>query len=232
MKKLISCILSATILLSATLFVSAQENAEMLLPTDALSGTITNGDSSDMYYVDFTSMLNVDYDVYVDVDNAYDVFVELSDEDGTVLYSENNMNGEDVIVLNANNLEPGRYYVEVYGGVFDNNTLNYTISCQTIASNPNVFSGTNLAFNTFGTTYSGESYWKFTLDTEADVDFQFNAPTNKDLAVVIYNENDVYDYDYSTENLSMTTHLNAGTYYVKLKVASIGEGSAQIYISK
>lgn len=232
MKKLLSGILSAVMLLTATsMAVSAQNDAELLLPGDFVSGTITNSDSSDLYYVDFSPMLEYDFDIAVNVDNAYDVFVELSDENG-VLYTANNMNSEEIIELHAKNLEPGRYYVEVYGGVFDGSVLDYTLSCSCDAANPGVFSGTNLPFDSYQSTRNKDSYWKFTLDEASDVNFSFNAPTNKDFCAVIYNENGVYDYVDDFETSTITTHLNAGTYYIQFKVSFLGEDFAQIGITK
>lgn len=232
MRKIIAGVLSAALMMSAVSgAVYANSSAEMLLPNDMFSASITNNDSSDMYYVDFSAPINMDYNIYVETDNAYDVFVELSNDDG-VLYSADNMNGEDVIAINAKNLTAGRYYVEVYGGVFDASTLNYTISCDSMASNPEVYSGTSIAMNSFKNTYSRESYWKFTLDKAEDVNFQFNPPANKEYTAVIYNENGVYDYDWGTDSSTLTASLDAGTYYIQVRVPSMGEEGMQIGISK
>lgn len=98
--------------------------------------------------------------------------------------------------------------------------------------NPGVFEGTELPFNTYKQSYQRISYWKFTLDEAADVNFLFNAPTNKDFSAIVYNENGVYAYEEANETSEMSVYLDAGTYYIKLHVPSIGEDSIQIRISK
>ena len=67
---------------------------------------------------------------------------------------------------------------------------------------------------------------------KADVNFLFNAPTNKDFSAIVYNENGVYAYEEANETSEMSVYLDAGTYYIKLHVPSIGEDSIQIRISK
>ena len=98
--------------------------------------------------------------------------------------------------------------------------------------NPGVFEGIELPFNTYKQSYQRTTYWKFELDESAEVNFLFNAPTNKNFSAVVYNENGVYAYEEANEISEMSVYLDAGTYYVKTNVPSIGEDCIQIRIWK
>lgn len=114
----------------------------------------------------------------------------------------------------------------------DSNAIVSTFSSISDVENPGVYEGTELPFNTYKQSYQKTSYWKFTLDEAANVKFQFNAPTNKYFSATVYDEDGVYAYEYAQERSEISTYLDAGTYYVKLYVPSIGEDSIQIRISK
>ena len=94
------------------------------------------------------------------------------------------------------------------------------------------FEGIELPFNTYKQSYQRTTYWKFELDESAEVNFLFNAPTNKNFSAVVYNENGVYAYEEANEISEMSVYLDAGTYYVKTNVPSIGEDCIQIRIWK
>ena len=113
----------------------------------------------------------------------------------------------------------------------------YNADVMTTASNaevenPGVFEGIELPFNTYKQSYQRTTYWKFELDESAEVNFLFNAPTNKNFSAVVYNENGVYAYEEANEISEMSVYLDAGTYYVKTNVPSIGEDCIQIRIWK
>jgi hypothetical protein len=212
MKKIMVGILSLAMLLSTLSFsVFAQEDAFLLLPNDQVRGVLTGSDSSDLSYVDL-EQLTYDYDIEVITDNSYNVFVDLCDANGNVLYHADDTINVDII-LQAENLNPGRYYVNVYSNVTGNQSIDYTLNCSAKASNPKVFSGTPL--NSSQYTRSSTSYWTFTLDKPSTVNFMFTVPTDKPVSYVIYDENEVYDFDYSTDYVNAKTTLPAGTYYVK-----------------
>lgn len=113
----------------------------------------------------------------------------------------------------------------------------YNVNVTTTANNaevenPGVFEGIELPFNTYKQSYQRTTYWKFELDESAEVNFLFNAPTNKNFSAVVYNENGVYAYEEANEISEMSVYLDAGTYYVKTNVPSIGEDCIQIRIWK
>ena len=68
------------------------------------------------------------------------------------------------------------------------------------------------------------------MDESAEVNFLFNAPANKPVSAVVYNKNGVYAYEEANEISEMSVYLDAGTYYVKTNVPSIGEDCIQIRI--
>ena len=113
----------------------------------------------------------------------------------------------------------------------------YNVNVTTTANNaevenPGVFEGIELPFNTYKQSYQRTTYWKFELDESAEVNFLFNSPTNKNFSAVVYNENGVYAYEEANEISEMSVYLDAGTYYVKTNVPSIGEDCIQIRIWK
>ena len=68
------------------------------------------------------------------------------------------------------------------------------------------------------------------MDESAEVNFLFNAPANKNFSAVVYNKNGVYAYEEANEISEMSVYLDAGTYYAKTNVPSIGEDCIQIRI--
>lgn len=111
----------------------------------------------------------------------------------------------------------------------------YNVNVTTTANNaevenPGVFEGIELPFNTYKQSYQRTTYWKFELDESAEVNFLFNAPANKNFSAVVYNKNGVYAYEEANEISEMSVYLDAGTYYVKTNVPSIGEDCIQIRI--
>ena len=68
------------------------------------------------------------------------------------------------------------------------------------------------------------------MDESAEVNFLFNAPANKNFSAVVYTKNGVYAYEEANEISEMSVYLDAGTYYVKTNVPSIGEDCIQIRI--
>lgn len=113
----------------------------------------------------------------------------------------------------------------------------YNVNVTTTANNaevenPGVFEGIELPFNTYKQSYQRTTYWKFELDESAEVNFLFNAPANKNFSAVVYNKNGVYAYEEANEISEMSVYLDAGTYYVKTNVPSIGEDCIQIRIWK
>lgn len=228
MKKIMVGILSLAMLLSTLSFSAlAQGNASILTPNDQTGGILTGSAPSKSYYVDLDGLI-YDYQVEIVTDNSYNVFVDLCDANGTVLYHADDTQNVDII-LQAANLNPGRYYVNVYSSVTGSQSIDYDLNCFATASNPKVFSGTPLQSSQY--TRSSTSYWTFTLDKTSTVDFWFTVPTNKPVSYVIYDENEVYDFDYSTEYVNTKTTLPAGTYYVQAKGSLGAEGLLGITFS-
>ena len=95
----------------------------------------------------------------------------------------------------------------------------YNVNVTTTANNaevenPGVFEGIELPFNTYKQSYQRTTYWKFELDESAEVNFLFNAPTNKNFSAVVYNENGVYATPIIADISNVTDKALANIFFI------------------